>query len=478
MSGFRAEAVAPQRLRVSWQAQPSRFSGYRLAYRRVVEGQERAWSQDEIKEGSTAAYDLLPLEPNWTYELRLQGQSGSKYGPFTESIQVTMPPLRAVECDTFPKAKAPKSEVPLREAYPNMVVDAYGKEMTLIEAQMLPQEGWFSGSGYIRLAFTANLRSLVHFEKLYINEHRQAVRGMIHFARRPVPPVPVPEEESTKPEEETPAPINPSARWPGVVFHNEILRYEGFAIDSIAYDEGSGGWRIYHSGGELLSETSLPALLTNGEAEAVVVEDSGGDQWVVHQDGQVEEVKGGGIRPGENNGSTTPTSADITLLREAIRQLRASYPDERLDSLRRAYEEQTRMFSDQMVRQGQEILNRLGFSGIRLPSSNAPIPDSVQVYLLWQGESSEPLPPPVRQSAQPWQQTRQQYHLARIIEVLARPGYPEADYQLLSTTLQVQEQSYETYLAQARAQGLSEQVIIQALGKALLQWMEPLINKH
>ncbi|NJO00350.1 MAG: fibronectin type III domain-containing protein [Bacteroidia bacterium] len=294
LSGFRAEAVAPQRLRVSWQAQPARFSGYRLAYRRVVEGQERPWSQDEIKEGATAQYDLLPLEPNWTYELRLQGQSGSKYGPFTQSIQVTMPPPRAVECDSFPKAKAPKSEVPLREVYPNMVIDAYGKEMTLIQAQMLPQEGWFKGSGYIRLAFTANLRSLVHFEQLYINEHRQAVRGMIHFARRPVPPVPVPEEESPKPEEETPAPINPSARWPGVVFHGEILRYEGFEIDSVAYDPESEEWLIYREGGEVIRETDIRAILVAEEADAVVIEDASGDQWVVQAGGKVEEVPGGG----------------------------------------------------------------------------------------------------------------------------------------------------------------------------------------
>ncbi|GAA3912464.1 hypothetical protein GCM10022209_00800 [Chitinophaga oryziterrae] len=145
---------------------------YRLQYRAAAkDGTEFDWSSEEL---SDSAFTLNSLEPDRTYESRLQWRIAGVYGPYSEVVKVTTDSLRTFVCGDGDLLKAPENTKPLLLAVPGFIVRIGHFDVLLTEVS--GSNGVFTGKGrVITPGFGIGL--LMTFSNITINTDLVVIKG-------------------------------------------------------------------------------------------------------------------------------------------------------------------------------------------------------------------------------------------------------------------------------------------------------------
>ncbi|SEW37932.1 hypothetical protein SAMN05428988_4751 [Chitinophaga sp. YR573] len=145
---------------------------YRLQYRAAAkDGTEFDWSSEEL---SDSVFTLNSLEPNRTYESRLQWRIAGVYGPYSEVVKVTTDSLRTFVCGDGDLLKTPENTKPLLLAIPGFIVRIGHFDVLL--TQVSGSNGVFTGKGrVITPGFGIGL--LMTFSNITINTDLVVIKG-------------------------------------------------------------------------------------------------------------------------------------------------------------------------------------------------------------------------------------------------------------------------------------------------------------
>ena len=329
---FAAEGKTERRADFSWKADPERFDGYRIEYKKVGEGWR--WYSLEMDSGDKNSTKIFDLHESTAYEARIQGKKDGFYGPYSEKVPFSTTAIRVSEC----APSNPNLETvggPLTSAYKNMIVDAYGKPMTCQEITPLDQPGWFKGSGYVRFDEFKGINLAVAFDRIQIDENLRVISGRIYSVSAKI----APQGDAEEVDSSSTAFIQAQnqAAWEDVEFYHEITAYNHHAIDSITFNPATGELYVYvEQNDAVFLNTVVPPILVDNPEDAVIIEDKNGDQWVIDKDGKVHEVRGGGLKPGKD--TSVPKEVE-DVLQAALAQIHGEYALKNLKDLKTVYQE-------------------------------------------------------------------------------------------------------------------------------------------
>ena len=162
------------------------FETYRLQFRK--DDPQFDWHQHDTDSTEQRLYDLVPQA---TYEARIQGgkkdASGRLYwGDYSPIMKFTMPEERVLVCgEGDPYLQRNNPGKPKYDVIKATEVDAYGIPMVMDSVINLG-EGYYQGTGYVRVAMLANARMPVKFDRIFINDSLQVTAGRIVMLTRGV----------------------------------------------------------------------------------------------------------------------------------------------------------------------------------------------------------------------------------------------------------------------------------------------------
>jgi predicted chitinase len=308
--GLNAIGETDQRGKVWWEK--GNFDAYRVNYKKT--GSEWQWFFNEV---TNTEFKIFDLEPDNEYEVRVQGKKDGYYSPFTEIIKFRTREKILAQCGD-PAVVANELGPPLQQALTGMTFMASDHEATFIEVQNIGQPGWFKGTGSVFLPMLG-ATYYVYFDRLYVNENREATGGKMHVASEGIAKMIEDQLAAQKDKKKTQQQQANQQQWAGTDFYEKIIDFN-YAIDDITVDT-SGNLAIKKDGGQTVVNTEVPAILAKAPEKAVIIQDKNGDQYVVQKDkttGQtkVTKVEGGGLSPGNGNSSDKLTEMIIVSLKK------------------------------------------------------------------------------------------------------------------------------------------------------------------
>ena len=190
MDNLQVELLSDRIARLHWADGSATVNGefdtYRLYYRK--NDPQFDWHLHETDSTEQRLYDLVPQA---TYEARIQGgrkdAAGRLYwGDYSPIIKFTMPEERVLVCgegDPYQMRNNPGK--PKYDVIKATEVDAYGIPMMIGDVVNLGN-GYYQGTGYVRVAMLANARMPVKFDRIFINDSLQVTAGRIDMLTRGV----------------------------------------------------------------------------------------------------------------------------------------------------------------------------------------------------------------------------------------------------------------------------------------------------
>jgi TANFOR domain-containing protein len=289
--GLQAEGETDRRARIWWEA--GEFGAYRVHYKK--KGAASEWFTADVKTPELKVFDL---EPDTQYETRVQGKTAYGYGYYTDIVTFRTQPLQVNQCGDPAVTPGPLGN-PLPFATAGMTITASDMDIILTDVQHTGVDGWYKGLGRVQVKYLGGASFTVRFDRLYIDENRQAKEGRIEVVSKGINAM-IAEQLPPPPPVSTPGvPQN----WSDVDFSDRVFEYDQIAIDNIITD-ASGNLVITDDTGATLVNTEVSAILLNAPEKAVIIEDKNGDQWVVQKDHgtgatKITKVEGGSL-PGSN----------------------------------------------------------------------------------------------------------------------------------------------------------------------------------
>lgn len=175
-SNIAVEASAPSRVSLSWNASPSQ-TGYTVQYR--VKGQtDGKWYSSSSLFPSV---DISDLQPNTTYEYQAMSTCGSFESAFGDIASVTTPDASqkgytcGVPIENF--NLDPSQLIPVLKV--GDVVNAGDFDVTI--TRVSGANGIFSGEGAVVIPFMNQVKGLVKFDNITVNNDKRMVAGFMNI---------------------------------------------------------------------------------------------------------------------------------------------------------------------------------------------------------------------------------------------------------------------------------------------------------
>ena len=173
VNNFVAEALSPQKARLSWDPSTD-FDSYKVFYR--SKGSADQWFEDETVQTS---YDLTGLVPGNIYECRVQGRKSSIWGGFSNTDTVLQPFSPIINCGSTLVKPVLTNIQPLMTLLRLQEIDAGGFFVTVVQAE--GTNGRFSGRGYVRVPLFGNVKLRCDFSNILINNDYQLIEGVVRL---------------------------------------------------------------------------------------------------------------------------------------------------------------------------------------------------------------------------------------------------------------------------------------------------------
>ena len=355
---------------------------------------------------------------------------------------------------------APTPGAPLTSTYTNMIVDAYGMEMTCKEMIPLAQPGWFQGKGYVKVDMWAGANFAAVFRQLQIDENLRVISGRIDLVSGGLDEW-VNERDGNQSETAQIQAQNQAA-WQGVDFYHEMITYYAYDIDSVTFDPTTGELYLYPAGEDFrIQNENIPAILVDNPEDAVIIKDKNGDQWVIDKDGKVHEVKGGGLRAGTRD-KPPMTEAQKNILRKALKALGKIYTKDTLALLKTKLDQSSDELENYLAQQRSRIspptrtlISQGWYLGSETLSSS-------------QGSSS---------LGKAFKQAEYAYNRAKVILLMVEESKQKAKLELIANNLQVNQIPLREYLSASERYKTPEAEQIQQIQKAIIQLIEKVIQE-
>ncbi|MDJ1482962.1 fibronectin type III domain-containing protein [Cytophagaceae bacterium YF14B1] len=298
VQNFQAKGIAERSGRIQWLKDASMFDGYKIYYRKA--GTDHGWAESE---STDSLLTLTGLEPESTYETRMQGRKKGVYGGFTDIISFETMKPRVVQCgvgNTDSLARADESK-PLLDGLSGDMIQVDGQTMQLVEVENLGA-GFYRGQGKMFVDLLAGLGFKVVFERLYIDVNKIAGRGKIVYVSRGVDnmvnnQVTNQKERQAQRELERLQQANRD-KYKDTQFYEKIFTFTGLEIQSVEVKaDGSVVVTTKDAEGNIQTspQTAISQVRTEKPAEAIIIQDKNGDQWVVENGKDPVKVPGGGL---------------------------------------------------------------------------------------------------------------------------------------------------------------------------------------
>lgn len=167
-----AQTVSQRQVKVWWDSLTN-FSSYTMQFRKV--GGNGNWFPVST---ANCHVRVLDLEPQTTYEFRVQGVSSEYTSEYTTPVNATTQPLPNYQCGELPGTPVNGSFTPLQQAHINMIWQVGQFELRVTQLQnMSSATGIYSGYGKIRMPFINDV--LCSFNNIAVSNEQVVVQGKV-----------------------------------------------------------------------------------------------------------------------------------------------------------------------------------------------------------------------------------------------------------------------------------------------------------
>jgi hypothetical protein len=465
VEGFAAEPHE-RRARLHWQGSDA-FDGYRVQYKASRKGYEWFSSQQ-----NTAELVLHGLEPDTEYEARVQGKKSGVWGGYTPLISFRTLPLPVVVCGDAQAAVPQDPGKPLTSVLKGMMIEARGMTLTLGQVEQLNQPGWYKGMGEVSVPYLAGAVFKVKFDRLYINEAREAPLGRIDFLTRGVAEMAEKQLAGQKQRQQQRKQEENRQAWEGTPFAEKVFKNSDVVIGSVTADP-AGGILITDSQGNVLPDPGIVAQLEAHPDKAVIIEDKNGDQWVVQKDEegnlQVSKVEGGGLPP---MSSIIVSKEDLDILKKALAKLKSDYPSNRMQALTNDYNTKKAALLSHNSQVKQGVLSKSGASQSQTIQGS-----SSQARVLFMQEL-EPGTETFDNLSIAFKAAELALNTGKVALIFCKETNRENDYKLLAQWLRINSMVLNEYNASEKAKGSTDDQIAIQLKQSILQLIEQVLDNE
>jgi TANFOR domain-containing protein len=171
-----ALAMTEKNAKIGWQPDKDIvYDKYTVYYRK--QGNDNNWFNNTLTD---TVFFVSNLEPNTTYETRVQGFNGASSGMYSDIVHFTTPEKKVVDCKESAGILAAYNGRPYTKAMHNDIVH-YGQfELTLDKIQQL-QSGYYSGTGTVTIPFMLGMTLSVSFKSIQIDDAMNVTAGEVIF---------------------------------------------------------------------------------------------------------------------------------------------------------------------------------------------------------------------------------------------------------------------------------------------------------
>lgn len=459
---FNAQAETERRGLGQWQ-QTGGYTSYRVRYRR--KNGSGTWFDVDTDSLNAKLYDL---EPSTTYQAQVQGKAGQYYGPFSPVKEfVTPAPTPPPGCGEPINYASGLSNVPVASAGANMFIKCGKFEIQVDTIQASGGSGWYSGSGRITNIVFLNLVQVAGavagnansgnggglratFNNIFINENREVTQGTVYAVSRSLEEWLGDWDEFNQEAREEKQQEENRRKFDTLIFHDEILSYN-INISGITFDKNTNTITITDDKGN----TTTYILKPGEQGQNLIIQGKGNDQWVITKDGKVEYVKGGGLLPKKPESFT---NAELDYLKQALAQLKLAYSQSKVDSLKNTLKAaRTAMGSSGLVSYQSKYVAmqfNLGSATANVPAGS---PAADKLNKLLTAEAA--------------------YNKGFLMYNFAGDVKKQSEYELIGTYLKIGSQYYKAYIAQAKAAGVADAVIVQNVKTAIDDLVQSIVTK-
>lgn len=171
-----AKAMNESNAKIGWHTDKDvAYDSYTVYYRK--KGNSNNWFNNTLTD---TTYFLSGLEPNTTYETRVQGIKGASSGVYSDIAGFTTLAKKVVDCRQAAGMLAAYNGRPYLKAMHNDIVHYGGFDVTLDKVQAL-QPGYYSGTGTVVVPFMAGMTLSVTFKNIQIDDEMQVTAGEVTF---------------------------------------------------------------------------------------------------------------------------------------------------------------------------------------------------------------------------------------------------------------------------------------------------------
>jgi hypothetical protein len=171
-----AKAMNETNAKIGWQTDKAvAYDRYTVYYRK--KGNSNNWFNNTLTD---TTYFLNGLEPNTSYETRVQGIKGVSSGVYSDIAGFTTPAKKVVDCKQAAGMLATYNGRPYLKAMRNDIVHYGSFEITLDKVQAL-QPGYYDGTGTVTVPFIAGMTFSVTFKNIQIDDEMQVTAGKVTF---------------------------------------------------------------------------------------------------------------------------------------------------------------------------------------------------------------------------------------------------------------------------------------------------------
>lgn len=171
-----ALAMNEKNAKIGWQPDKDiAYDKYTVYYRK--QGKDNNWFNNTLTD---TVYFVNNLEPNTTYETRVQGIKGASSGMYSDIVRFTTPQKKVVDCKESAGILAAYNGKPYTRAMHNDIVHYGNFELTLDQVEQL-QAGYYRGSGTVAIPFMLGMTLSVTFNNIQIDDAMQVTAGEVIF---------------------------------------------------------------------------------------------------------------------------------------------------------------------------------------------------------------------------------------------------------------------------------------------------------
>ena len=151
------------------------YDRYTVYYRK--KGDANNWFNNTLAD---TVFFVNNLEPNTSYETRVQGIKGPSSGLYSSVVGFTTPAKKVVDCKQATGILAAYNGRPYTRAMHNDIVH-YGSFDITLDAVRAGQPGYYSGTGTVIVPFMAGMTFSVTFTNIQIDDELQVTAGVVIF---------------------------------------------------------------------------------------------------------------------------------------------------------------------------------------------------------------------------------------------------------------------------------------------------------